>query len=182
MRFCDIDGCKNKHKAHGYCVKHYERFKRYGNPLKGKTFINEPKKLIEEAINSKTDDCIEWKFSLNKNGYAHLSNRQQKTPFVHRIVASKCHSNPENKPDVAHICNNRKCINPRHLRWTTKKENSEDRIMHNTNGIRISNEDVLAIRNHIEKGIKQSTIAKEFNVDQSLISRIKNKKRWKGLK
>lgn len=29
---CSINGCNNKVKGHGYCDKHYQRFKRYGNP------------------------------------------------------------------------------------------------------------------------------------------------------
>lgn len=29
---CLIDGCENKHYARGWCVKHYGRWRRYGNP------------------------------------------------------------------------------------------------------------------------------------------------------
>jgi hypothetical protein len=30
---CTVDGCVNKHRAHGYCGKHYQRWKRHGSPL-----------------------------------------------------------------------------------------------------------------------------------------------------
>lgn len=30
---CKVDGCDRKVKGHGYCDKHYQRFKRHGNPL-----------------------------------------------------------------------------------------------------------------------------------------------------
>lgn len=33
MRICDIDGCTTKHQAFGYCKKHYNRFKRTGDPM-----------------------------------------------------------------------------------------------------------------------------------------------------
>ncbi len=36
MRACVVEGCGDKHKAHGYCMRHYERFLRYGDPLKGR--------------------------------------------------------------------------------------------------------------------------------------------------
>lgn len=30
---CTVNGCGNKHAAHGYCGKHYQRWKRHDNPL-----------------------------------------------------------------------------------------------------------------------------------------------------
>lgn len=30
---CAVDGCNKKVKGHGYCEKHYQRFKKYGDPL-----------------------------------------------------------------------------------------------------------------------------------------------------
>lgn len=34
MRKCEIPACETKHYMKGYCLKHYRRFQRYGNPLK----------------------------------------------------------------------------------------------------------------------------------------------------
>jgi hypothetical protein len=31
---CTIEGCEKKHNAKGYCFTHYNRYKRYGDPLK----------------------------------------------------------------------------------------------------------------------------------------------------
>lgn len=31
-RTCSMPGCDGKHKARGYCLKHYERLKAHGNP------------------------------------------------------------------------------------------------------------------------------------------------------
>jgi hypothetical protein len=33
MKVCSINGCNVKHKALGYCEKHYNRLKNYGDPL-----------------------------------------------------------------------------------------------------------------------------------------------------
>lgn len=30
--YCTLKGCTNKYEAKGFCVKHYKRFKKYGNP------------------------------------------------------------------------------------------------------------------------------------------------------
>ena len=35
-RLCSIEDCGRKHKGYGYCNKHYEKFKRYGDPLAGR--------------------------------------------------------------------------------------------------------------------------------------------------
>jgi hypothetical protein len=34
---CSVDGCDNKHYGHGYCNKHYQKWKTYGDPLVDKT-------------------------------------------------------------------------------------------------------------------------------------------------
>lgn len=35
---CTIVGCYKEHEAGGYCQAHYAKFKKYGDPLAGKTF------------------------------------------------------------------------------------------------------------------------------------------------
>ncbi len=32
MRLCEMEDCENKHEAKGFCVKHYIRYRRYGDP------------------------------------------------------------------------------------------------------------------------------------------------------
>lgn len=33
---CTLEGCGKEHKAFGYCTGHYQRFKKYGDPIVGK--------------------------------------------------------------------------------------------------------------------------------------------------
>lgn len=44
---CKVDGCSTKVKGHGYCEKHYQRFKKWGNPL----IIKKPRSKIIELEN-----------------------------------------------------------------------------------------------------------------------------------
>ena len=37
-RTCSIEGCDSKVKARGWCGKHYHRFQRHGDPLRGQRF------------------------------------------------------------------------------------------------------------------------------------------------
>ena len=39
MEKCTVEGCENKHRAKGYCQKHYIRYKKYGDPLYNKKNI-----------------------------------------------------------------------------------------------------------------------------------------------
>lgn len=44
MKTCSIQECQNKHKAFGYCDKHYQRYKKHNDPL-----IAHPKKRCSAA-------------------------------------------------------------------------------------------------------------------------------------
>ena len=47
MKICKIDGCNNKHSAIGYCRRHYDSFRRHGDPLIAKPIIHHGKCLID---------------------------------------------------------------------------------------------------------------------------------------
>tara|TARA_B110001454_G_scaffold88531_1_gene84704 strand:+ start:68 stop:871 length:804 start_codon:yes stop_codon:yes gene_type:complete len=61
VRICSVKGCKNKHNAKGYCGKHYNKFKKYGDPLhtanleqSKKKMSNSQKKWLEKYGNPMT--------------------------------------------------------------------------------------------------------------------------------
>lgn len=45
-RLCAVDGCEHVSRARGWCVTHYERWRRYGDPLGRSTF--EPVKTMPD--------------------------------------------------------------------------------------------------------------------------------------
>lgn len=59
MKICKIDGCNGKHKGHGYCTKHYERFRRYGDPMGGQRF-----RVSNNGKKCSVHDCEEMATSL----------------------------------------------------------------------------------------------------------------------
>lgn len=41
---CRVEGCNNPHHAKFYCAKHYAKWKKYGDPLKGGEYKEKDKK------------------------------------------------------------------------------------------------------------------------------------------
>ena len=73
-------------------------------------------------------DCWEWQLSKNKLGYGFIRD-EQKMRTTHR-VSYELHNNttiPKNLC-VCHSCDNRKCINPKHLWLGTRQDNTRDMI------------------------------------------------------
>lgn len=58
MRICTISGCEGKHKANGYCNKHYHRVRKYGDPFANFTQIKEIKDCT-------VNDCKKIAATLN---------------------------------------------------------------------------------------------------------------------
>lgn len=69
--------------------------------------------------------CIEWQRAILNNGYGQLS-ANGKSQLVHRYVFSLIHGEQPMERFVMHICDNRKCFNPDHLKWGTHSENMLD--------------------------------------------------------
>ena len=107
--------------------------------------------------------------------------------FVHRLVAKAFLDNPQNKPQINHIngckTDNRVC----NLEWVTALENVQHAIVtrladpkgENNEMSKLTDDCVKAIRTLYELGVNQPTLAKGFDVTQSLISLVVLRKVWK---
>lgn len=144
---------------------------------KGITFILESSKV-------ETDECIEWPFYRMKNGYGHIGMHDG-MKLAHRVSCEINHGPPpDDKPQAAHSCGNRACINKRHISWKNQSENEEDKKEHGTWLARISNakldEDrVRMIRSEFKSGSSIRSLAVTHDTPASTIRKVVYRETWK---
>ena len=132
------------------------------------------------------EECWEWQGQGLKTGYGAFSIGS-KNYRAHRLSYSLAKGEiPEGKI-ICHSCDNRKCVNPKHLWLGTDKTNAEDREAKGR-GVRLhgkdnpasklTNSDILKIRLRDAEGISSRKIAALMGVNKSTISRLLLGETW----
>lgn len=120
------------------------------------------------------------KFSVSKHGV-------MTTYKTHRPVAMHFIENVEKKSEVNHIDGVKTNNMVSNLEWNTSKENIQHAYknglmnpLNGENGInsKLTELDVIEIRKMRTKGLKQSEIAKQFDVARTTIRDVLSKKNW----
>lgn len=129
-----------------------------------------------------SDECLDWPYRLVPAGYglAVIGGIQKRASRWMCILA---HGEPPfSGAHAAHSCGRPCCVNPRHLRWATAKENSADKEAHGTQvrGERsgkthLTKSDILAIRSAPPDLI---ALMKKYRVSKGCISKIRSGARW----
>jgi hypothetical protein len=155
--------------------------------------FGKPLKTIEQRFWEKVKrpslfECWDWTGALEGTGYGYLGNtRRQGAIKAHRLSYEiHCGEIPAGMC-VCHTCDNRKCVNPKHLFLGTRADNNTDRDRKGrTNKMygesnpkaKLTNADIISIRKMRSDGVAQQAIADIFGVSQNAISRIDRRKTW----
>lgn len=190
MKICSIERCGKTVRSRGYCRSHYTRWLVHGDPLGGSTGHGEHLRWITEtALVYDGDDCLKWPFGTNGKG-AGLAWVNGVRYMASRYICEQVHGEPPT-PDheAAHSCGkgHEGCVNPKHLRWATPKENQSDRLLHNTDvrgekhkRAKLTGEQVQEIR-ALRRVLTYEEMAKRYGVSKSNISAILNRESWAWL-
>lgn len=137
MTTCVVGECSSHVLAKGMCSKHYNRVRKYGNPLYVSRFSNPIEKFCNSIQIQDTSHCWIWNAARQKDGYGILSVGGKST-LAHRFSFNTFVRELGVNDQVDHVCRTRCCVNPRHLRVVTAKQNSENRSKSspNSSGVR----------------------------------------------
>lgn len=106
-----------------------------------------------------SNDCWEWKGAIQSKGYGSIS-LDGKTYNAHRVSWMIAHSRmPRPDLQILHSCDNRRCVNPAHLREGTNLENVRD--MHrrgraNMTGLLYVGDHLPKSRTVVKLGVRES--------------------------
>jgi len=131
------------------------------------------------------------KLRESKDGYLYTVfsiDKVRKTVKAHRLVAESFLDNKENKPCVNHINGIKTDNRVENLEWCTYSENTKHAVKiglkkgvkgEKSHLSKLNINDVNNIRLLYSKGnVPQLKLAKTFNISQSQVNRIVNKKNW----
>lgn len=131
-----------------------------------------------------SDDCWEWTAYRNPRGYGYFHRNGHPVP-AHRLSYELCNGPIPEGMFVCHKCDNPPCVNPNHLWLGTNADNTNDRNRKGRNPVgghhhaaKLTESQVIEIRQRASSGEKQYELAREFKVARSLISLIVNRKLW----
>ena len=141
------------------------------------------------------DDCWEWTAAKNRFGYGQI-RISGKTVLAHRASWELANGSiPKGRgyhgTCVLHHCDNKTCVNPKHLFLGTQADNIHDmerkgRQRHPRGEVhgrsKLSEQNVHEIRSLLKAGQIQREIASVYDVDETTICNISTGYSWGWLK
>ena len=185
---CSVPTCTERARSHGMCGTHFMRMERNGDLILRQAAKGLPKEWLQRHVTHKGDECLLWPFSLDSDGYGHINARPHHTNAHSWMCEAAYGPKPSWADEAAHNCGNRRCVNPRHLRWSTYSDNDMDKHAHGTmycgeiNHLsKLTEADIREIRKL--KGIfSESEIGMMYGVHRATINHIFRRTTWAWLK
>lgn len=185
--------CGSPILARRMCGKHYQRWAKWGDPLKTVNLPSDAtpeEKLYFYGWTVTTRGCWEWKGYRFPRGYGRVPVGN--TTVGAHVVAYETWVGPI--PDgllVRHTCDNPPCINPKHLLVGTHQDNMDDKVQRQRQSslkgeahyaAKLTAEDVRKIRSEWSEGnVTQPALAKKYGTTYKNIHMIVHRKTWRHI-
>jgi hypothetical protein len=144
--------------------------------------------FLRDHVGHESDECLIWPHATSGPGYGIIKVQEgtrRRTVLAHRKMCELVHGQPPKDAQAAHECGNPRCVNPKHLRWASIRENMHDKWTHGTmvRGERIhSNKltegQVIAI--YKDARIERE-IAAAYQVSKGTVNHIRSGRSWAWL-
>lgn len=123
---CQAEECSGEVKGHGWCSKHYQRWRKTGSAESIRR-LSVVDRFWTKVHRGGTAECWLWTGSFSRNGYGnYFTGRENgKSQFVrpHRFAYELEIGGIPDGLVIDHLCRNRGCVNPEHLEPVTQREN-----------------------------------------------------------
>jgi len=132
MRVCAIAGCDREVWGHGWCQKHYTRWRRTGDPTLARVRGTKPKpwsdRIKERSAVDPDTGCWLWDHPW-ADGYGYLNvgsehDGSARTTGAHRVAYEAFRGSIPEGLHVDHLCDTTSCVNPDHLEVVSQAENN----------------------------------------------------------
>jgi len=139
-------------------------------------------------VTPRIEDCWEWTAGTKAGGYGRIKI-QGRVRTASRLAWEIFHGEPLNERHALHACDNPRCCNPHHIvagdHAQNMREAKERGLLRSADfsgernpRARLTESDVVKIRQLIAKGRTNVEIARQFGVAHSMISRIRRGRSW----